>query len=439
MKNKRKLLVITRSEWVNSNSTGNTMTNFFDKNEHFEINNLYFRDAPPKNEIVNKYFSISEFQILKKIINFKFNIGRSFEISSSRNEINEDNTKEKYLYSKLRRKSDKFSFEYIAREMLWKTNLWKNKNLANFLREEKPEVIFSTVFKFPYAHLVLRFIIKQTGAKLVLFHSDDYFYENSNEGILMRLVRKSEQKNILKTMEVADLNYCISQEQLINYKKYTKKPLKLLYKGADFEKNPVLKEIRKTSPIIITYIGSLQYGRWVTIGELSRAIKSINKKYDKEVIKLDVYSQYEPTEEELNHITQGGYTNYLGKLDSDSVPDKLSLSNIVLHVESFNKQEKERTKLSFSTKIVDCLNSGNCVLAIGDSKAASINYLKVNDAGIVINSVNEIESTLIELIKNPEEIIAYSHKSWELGKKNHDLNKIRSDLNMDLLSVLKEK
>ena len=127
-----------------------------------------------------------------------------------------------------------------------------------------------------------------------------------------------------------------------------------------------------------------------------------------------------------------------GKIPSNQVKDNLMNGDIVLHLESFDNVEKEKTRLSFSTKIVDCLNSGRALMAIGWDKAASIDYLIKNDAALVATDENEIFNILKEIQNNPSILLEYANKAWTCGKRNHQIDEIQKNLYKELRSLVKE-
>lgn len=54
----------------------------------------------------------------------------------------------------------------------------------------------------------------------------------------------------------------------------------------------------------------------------------------------------------------------------------MNQSDIVLLVESFNQDNISDVQYSFSTKIIDCLQSGCGVMAIGPQNISAIEYLR---------------------------------------------------------------
>lgn len=429
-----KILVLTRSSWDDTNSTGNTMSNFWAGWDPDNIANIYCRSSAPNNNVCKLYYSLSEKDLFLSIFNRKFSAGNVFSwdnlsqntIAVDRVFINEDR-----LYGFFRKNS--FTIALWLRELLWGVGRWKNNKLRKFLNDFKPDAIFATSFSATYPHSVIWYLKEVTNAKVILFHADDCLTVKGLGGSpLARLKREISARTVKESAKKADLNYCISPRQQQEYTVKLGKEMRLLYKGDDFKDNPPLKEVAEK--IRIVYIGSILYGRWKTIGILARAIKNINIK--KSVYELVIYSQYKPSKKEMKAMVIDGASCFLGKVPSEQIPQIFSDADIVLHVESFENRERNETRLSFSTKIVDCLHSGRCLLAIGWEEAASIDYLKKNDAALVATNENEIIGLLTNIANNPSIISEYSQKAWNCGKKNHQLDDIRKNLYKDIHDVV---
>ena len=111
-------------------------------------------------------------------------------------------------------------------------------------------------------------------------------------------------------------------------------------------------------------------------------------------------------------------------------------SDIALHVESFSRKNRLETRLSFSTKIIDCLASGCAVMAIAWEEQTGLKYLKKNDAAVCITSPKEIEGTLRELVENQEKISLYARKAYNLAIANHRREKVQDELYGTFLSLI---
>ena len=92
---------------------------------------------------------------------------------------------------------------------------------------------------------------------------------------------------------------------------------------------------------------------------------------------------------------------------------------MVLLIESFEEEEKAKTRYSFSTKIIDALQSGSSILAVGPDDISSIRYLDSVSGSIVINGLSDFESKMSYISENPEILIENAEKIREFALKNH--------------------
>ncbi len=432
------VLILTRSVWDDTNSLGNTMSNFWSSYDSDRIANLYCRQALPNNKVCFNYFTISEKFIVLNLFNFKKKPGRHFRITRKYdNGINNNltgNTDEQ-LYKYFRRNPSWMAI--WAQEMIWKIGNWRNSNLSSFLKEFQPQIIFAPCFSNSYMHNVLWYIATKTKSKVVLFHADDYLSTRGLGGNLLdKFSRSIRSKYVKKSALKADLNYCISHKQQEEYERIIEKEMKLLYKGSDFSEQPPAPVKSHTDFIKIVYVGSTLYGRWKTLGILARTIKKINA--IKPIFELQIYSQYKPSVESVKEMIIEGASKFLGKVPASDVPNIMKNADIVLHIESFDDIEKQKTRLSFSTKIVDCLASGRALMAIGWQEAASIDYLVKNDAALVAFDEKAIKEQLNKIAENPSLLETYARKAWECGKRNHQIDEIQKRLYNELAQLIQE-
>lgn len=429
-----KILIMTRSAWDDSNSIGNTMSNIFYGYDSNKLANFYVRDAKPNNKVCNKYFSISDKDIIKSLISIKNNPGNSFVVNNESSDYSYINKQEEKIYNFFRKKPSDLAL--IGQEILWKTNTWKNRKLDKFLDEFQPDIIFSPSFHTNYTHRILWYMQEKTGAKVALFHADDYLTVSENGNFLKKNSEKKRFITVKRSILKADINYCISHKQQLEYQEKSGEKMKLLYKGADFSlEKPSYIKPQKNECIRIVYIGSILYGRWKTLALLAKTISKINEGTQKH-FELNIYSQYEITKEMKQEITIDGSSIFMGEISPDEIKSVYVDADIVLHVESFDVIERQKTRLSFSTKIVDCLSSGRTVMAFGWKEAASIDYLISNDAALVAADEDSILQLLKKIEKNPNILEEYADKAWSCGEKNHEMSRIQTNLYNDFQTLM---
>lgn len=435
MKNKdsKNILVITKSPWVETNSFGNTLSNFFEGWSDVNFYNIYCREELPQNDVCCSYFNITERQLLRYIFS-PDKIGRQFscsDISKKRESKIYKNIyrREKQIVDFFREKGGAISL--IAREILWDLGGWRNKQLDNFLNENKIDVIFALAADPIYLQKIISYSLKKTNASLVLFFADD-IYSHKTYSPLRYLYRSALRRTIRNSVKKAVKLYGCSPLLCEEYENYFDKRIEPLYKGCSF--NNCGKKDSVSSPIKLVYAGNLFFGRWRILKALADEIVKINEDFVKMV--LEIYTTATITQEIDTALNRAESSQIMGPLPYDDVKKVLQRADIVLHVESFDTMQAKITRLSFSTKIIDCMQSGSCMMAIGPGNIASIKYLTNIDGVIVVNDIKRLGSILKDIIKDRNCIIENSEKLNQYARIHHNLDVNREKLENDFKHII---
>lgn len=429
-----RVLVITRSAWDDSNSTGNTMTNLFSNFEELQVANLYYRKAQPNNSVCNRYFSISDYDIIKNLINKKHNVGSEF--FGKHTTPFEEIKKEDKIYTKYRRKNS--SILLLLQNLLWDIGRWKNNNFRRFLDDFKPDIIFSPSYHTVFSHKVLNWLVDYTGAKLVLYHSDDYILKRLRSINPIKYLLTFKQKRwINNSIKISDLNYCIQDNQIEEYRKiYPNKTFKLLQKGSIYKSYTDISIVKDRQKILnIVYTGALSYGRINILIDLIDRVKKTNKLIG--MIKISIYSQYKPSNKELKKLNVNNISCFKGKVNPEELEKIYSNADLLLFLESFERKNIEQTRYSFSTKIIDYLSTNKPIIAIGPNESGSIRYLNKNKVAKVIDNPNNLIPEIKNYIFNIKDQELFLNNAKTLLLTNHDILKIRSRMYDDFLEITK--
>lgn len=73
---KIKILIVSDAPWNDSNSFGSSFSNIFGGNNKYEIANIYLKRGLPNTSVCNKFFQITEKNILKFILKKKKSSGK---------------------------------------------------------------------------------------------------------------------------------------------------------------------------------------------------------------------------------------------------------------------------------------------------------------------------------------------------------------------------
>lgn len=416
-----RILVISDVPWSEDNSVGNTYNNIFKNMNNVEFANLYCKPGQSNSKIPTKYYQITEKKILLNLIG-KANSKKENLKGIKEDSVNNLNEKEQKIYDFLR--NLRFPLLFIARELIWKIGKWKTNDLDDFLQEFNPDIIFSFCLDSVYYTKIIDYCRFKTRAKTVLFFADDvYSYKRMNPLYLLHqfCVRRS----IRKIVNHSQLIYGATSELCNEYSGILNRNLFPLYK--------ICNDIPETKntvnlPLKVTYTGNLFYGRWKVLALLAEAIKEINKESTK--IFLDIYTSGLYDKKIMEALNIKGASCLRKAIPYDEVKTVLKESDMVVHVESFERKEIRKTRLSFSTKIVDCIQSGSCLLAVGPSEVASISMLKKLDIAEVIttDSKEDIKQVLENILENNKILIQTSEKMKKYGLEYHSQEHLMASL-----------
>lgn len=409
------------------------MTNFLSGFDG-EIVNLYCRSEQINNNICKKYFQITETQLLKNILNKKNTVGKkiAFKDVNDIRVVTKTTEEEKSasFYGFFRNHRLKI-FLWI-REFFWKFGNWKNERLLEFLDETKPDIIMMPIYDSRYMYNILFYVHKHTNAKVVLCTGDDiYSFKKKNMSPFSWIEKLLLRRSIRKAVGISDLRFSLTNKQSDEYSKIFNKPFFTVRKSV--ENYEMVNSSDVHEPIRMAYTGNIMLDRHKTLGKIGKALDVINK--DSVVMTLDVYTANKLTKRMKKAFEYKGI-NYCGAVSSEEVTKIQNDADILLHVEGFSKKSRLAVRLSLSTKIVDYLAKGKCVLAVAPNDVASMEYLMCNDAAICVDNEKKIYETLKNILENNQIIFEYQKKSIECIKNNHCPDVNREELYRNLEKIV---
>lgn len=408
------ILTISLNAWNDTQATGNTFSNFFKNNdEDLVFSNIYCRNEPYDNHICTNYYRVTESDIVNCIKNGNLECGNIIHSLGS-----SESFKKKKSTSHLK---DLILHKYrpsvllFLREFLWSTNKWKTSELNKFLKEVAPDVIYMHGHNNRYMHNILWYCQKITGAKVVVFFGDDmYGIKSYRPGQL--LYQKWLRKKLRYTIEHADMLLGGSENLCVEYSNMFNKVFLPQYKTCNTILPP--NTIRKKDELTIVYAGNLLYGRKELLMRFSKILCQINKGASIR-IKLHIYSASPINEKERLILDDRNNCVFEGARPYNVICDILNQCDASLFLESFNKQNIRQTRLSFSTKIIDYMQSSSSLIVFGPHEIASVQYLETSGSALVAHNDDELLNILNSIQKDPCVLNDYANKKYEFAIKKH--------------------
>lgn len=420
-----RILVISNIEWDDRNAFGNTTSNFFGDWKDTDFASIYGRTSLPSNKVCSKYFSITINDIVKHLLTpWKIGATPTIELSSSSQQASEKNT-----ISKIQRSGFYRVISFIV-DSFYKSTIWINKKYKCFVSDFNPDVVFLFGKGDSFLLANAQYIKSQYGSKVVTFIGDDVRSDYLHKGLL----NKRRLNNLSKLLTLSDRVYGTSEELSQEYSNVYGIKVDTLYKGCDFM--PIIEKIN--NPCEILYAGNLYYGRADVLACLAKAIAHINETSSNK-FHLSIYSNSVISNQEKESLNISGSSTLYPAISYQEVMNLMNRSNIVLHVESFLPDQIEKVRLSFSTKIIDCMQSGSVLMVIGPEGISSVEYVKNIPGAIVITDINDIEDTLTNAINGMDSLNARAQSIRAYSMKKHSIANNREKLMDDFQRLITVK
>lgn len=422
-----KILTFSGTPWNTANSFGNSYSNIFDGIEDLEFANIYCSYGNANGKMVKRSFQITMSALIKNLLHKNIPTGREVPVG-----VGEEQSSTTAKMRNFGRKN-RFRVFFFAIDAVWKLGRWKSKELTDFIDDFKPDILFVPIYFSSYLNDILQFVKEYTGVPMIGYISDDcYTLKQFSLSPLYWIERLYKRRKVKKSINQCELLYVISDIQKQEYEKIFNPPCKILTKCADFSDNKKTEFKNPGEVLKMVYAGNISKGRYQILAELAKTTEKLNA--DGQKIELDIYT-LTPLKDKQKERFSTDSVHLHPPVSYDEIREIQKNSDILVHVEGFSLKEKLAVHQSFSTKIVDYLETNCCIFAIGDYYCSSIQYFIKNECGAVATNRLEIEKELKKLIENRDLLKRYADKAWESGKKNHNKENVQRMVLTDIVSI----
>lgn len=424
MNRKIKILLLVAESWRGDDSGGNTIDNFFNGMEGVEFAHLYCCDPLPQNNICFKYFRIPESEMIHFFWQHK-PIGNILNYNGPVDDLKNTGSTSKKRSWKSRLRNWRPEFLITVRMFMWRYSNWKTPVLDKFIIDFNPDVIYAPCYASPFMLALTRHVKKLTGKKIITWSADDnYSLRQISFSPFYWLNRFWNRYCLRKTYSCYDEFYSISEDEIDELSPIVGKPMKILRKGVVIPENFIPREAH--NPIKFIYAGGLYCNRYKSLIKVADALREINSDGVKAELHIYTGSKMEGRSEYL--LNDGRSSLVHGLVTPEMLKDLYQESDVAIHCESFDLKYRLLTRLSFSTKIIDCFQSGCAILAIAWSEHTGLKYLQKENAAFCVTDVNDIKGIIEKIVNDPGLITEYSQKAYECEKKNHRIEDVQKTL-----------
>ena len=384
-----RVLIVSNNPLSTTENNGKTLASLFNAYDAQQIGQLYFQsDLPTVN--IHSYFRITDSDTAKRVFLPRNSVGRIVHPVTSLSKVSSYNPT-----SRLK----KSSFLRYIREMLWLPVL-NNSELLRWSDSVRPQIVFFLAGDSLFAYKIVELLCSRYSIPRVVYVTDDYISKTksispffwirrhdieqalriaANKSILF-LTISDKMRRVFKNL--FDVDSCIFRNEMVSMTRQTGEALIR----------------REDEPVVLVYAGGLHYNRWNVLAQLAHAIQASNNICQTK-LHLNIYCTQKVNNRVVRALNIPSASSYLGSVTRSELEKIYVDCQVLVHVEAFDKRSRDAVALSFSTKITEYLALNRCILAVGPSEVASIEYLM--DCAICITNPSSITTQAVGQLVDP--------------------------------------
>lgn len=415
-----KILIISFECWRDDTNGGNVLSNLFAGMDGAEFAQIYCKGGLPQNQICKRYYRMNDRMALHALLHFQRFVGEELRYSDWPAEPTPAG-KEKRFYDFFRRHD--WPIFHVIRELLWAAAPWRSAKLLRFVQEFAPDIIFAPCYGSLFMQRLDRWVFRQASAPVVSYISDDnYSLRQLRFSPAFWVHRFLLRSSIRKTARQYRWMYTMTQQQAEELGPQLHTQMRILRKAA--APFPRREHTKPDQAVRLIYAGGTYLGRDAVLLRVARAVRALNAKAHP--CRLDIYTNSEIPKKWQSELNDGTNSTIHAAIPMKDLERRYAESDIALHVESFQKKDALLTRLSFSTKIVDCLASGCAVLAVCPHENAGWQYLKAENAALCVDSPEDVEPAVQKLVTDAayrQKLARAARGCLELHHRPEDIQK----------------
>lgn len=415
-----KCLIIMHNPIGNQTGNGKTVKSIVSRFDANDIAQIYMTGQKVDSDFCGSCVQISEKnQFLFCLKKIKTNIVCSNTRKSEQSNYISTN-KMKRICSSLSRSG----IVLYLRNLFWKSNRWKSRELLEFVDDFNPDIIFIVPGYISGLMDCAIYFSKKYNIPMVSFVTDDYYSSKNKYGlnIIKNYVYSRLRHKYCELLDVSKYDYIIGDNMRKLYCDEFKKQFgvimncvpSLQIQGKNFQNNKFV------------YIGSLGLGRDEQLLKIAKAIDEINKKMNG--ICMEIYTPDSVEDEVINKFKTVKSCAFCGSVHGEKLIEVINNAEYLILTESFDEKYKIILETAMSTKVPEYLSSGRTIFCYGPAYSGSIEYIFNNKLGycVTVPQFDVLCSSIESIVGDKRNNQIYITKSLEQYRKYHSIDVVSS-------------
>jgi glycosyltransferase involved in cell wall biosynthesis len=291
------------------------------------------------------------------------------------------------------------------------------------VKQFRPDLVYSLMGNIQVSVLALS-CAKLCGVPLVPHFMDDWIATKYVRRPSLWLQRRMLIRIVEETLQQAPFGLAISEVMADEYASRFGIPF-----HAFMNCSPVLEQLLPEPQLDaqgprLVYVGGLHLARWRSLLEIADAV--VELKSEGITGQLVVFAPAADLAAFAPVLQRHG-VEIGGQLSPDQVADTLSRAHLLVHVESFEENVQEFTRLSISTKIAQYTAAGRPLFCYGPGEVASLRFVERHDCGVVVGSRDkqQLKTALKRALTDLQYRRALSAKALATAQQNFETVSVR--------------
>ncbi len=420
-----KVLILSHNPMSIRTSIGKTLVSLFASFRKEELCQIYVNAGKPERDICSSCFRITDKSALKGIFTRRVQ-GGAVEPEECVTESPSDGRR---VVSSANRNKPHIE---LLRDAVWMLSPWYNKAMRQWVREQQPTCIFAAIGSNKFLYDMALKISKEFSLPLYTYVCDDFYTMKTPRtlfGPLWSFLLRRKTRQLLSQSQ-GIISICPEMSQV--YQKEFGRPAATVMTGTNF---PPADSPRVSESVnVLRYFGKVSLNRYQSLADIGEVLDRINDEQGSNYA-LEIYcGAVSPQEEQV--LSERKCIRTFDFISGQQFQDTFFSSDVLVHIEAFDKDSIERVRHSVSTKIADSMACGIPLLAYGPKEIASMGHLLRNESAFTATDKTELEHTVRELLVNYQLRLETAQRALQTASRYHipekSSNRIREILNGDI-------